>query len=1311
MVGQGCPKTSRVRAPRWLPALAALVWAVWAGEAAAGEAGVRLRIAWGGGAERLWQGTIALTAGSIREPAPLGIEADEAGSMWLEHAAGPALKPRDKPARGTIVPGSSECLVVRQRTPRAYDAVDLTVIAPDDAVLLVALTPLGDSQEPQWTEIRLADVLRGGFAGELDDRGNRLAVHRSPGDELRVRLPGRSLVFRPEDVFRFELIPHCPSLEAGAKLRLRVEAAAARGGRELWSEERTVALDSPPQLYEIPLAHWAEGVYDVTITAQPASKLHWPPSVRPQLGLRAVAERKIQLIVLGAKPPAAAGETKLTAVVEIDPANPNWWDRLSKTGPLARMPRLNKGLGNGRLKAVRHALGEAAQLAASPRDGEASWEGYIVPVSRPGVPHVLEIEYPSDVPQTLGISVVEPNPSGAVVPIGLDSGVDRAEELAAPQAAPRWLHHRLIFWPRTKTPLVLVTNRRQQEPAVYGKIRVWAGWENLPPAAPPASCERLWAGYLDRPLFPENFSAGESQGALSDLSVDDWQTFHEGGTRLVEYLQHVGYNGLMLSVYADGSSLYPSPLLEPTPRYDTGAFFATGQDPVRKDVLEMLLRMFDRQDLRLIPALEFASPLPELEAVVRAGGPEAEGLHWIGPEGLTWLQVYGPHRGKAPYYNLLHPRVQEAMLAVIRELAANYGQHPSLAGLALQLSGHGYAQLPGPEWGMDDVTIAAFEREMKLQLSTATGPDRYAQRAQALSFLGPDGRRQWRKEWLDWRAAQAARFYRRAYDELAAVRPGVRLYLAGGEMFSGPEWERELRPNLSRKSDLAEAMLRLGLDPRFLGNQPGIVVLRPQCVHPQTALASQAAGLELNQMPDVDRWFQSFGLSAALFFHPPQELRLASFDERSPFRPCYAWLAAQVVPSDQQNRRRFLHSLATFDPQEMFDGGWMLPMGQEESLRDLVAVYRRLPAVRFERAADAVGQPAGQPVAVRYATRGDRTYFYAANEAPFPTTMKVRVELPGDARVEPLVPGRTVGPLRRDADGVYWEAELAPYDLVAATINVGGARMFNPQTTYPAEVRAAIESRMGDLGDRVAALRFPPLYDALANPGFDRPATAASPLPGWQPNAPAGTTIALDARQPHGGTHSARMTSTGPTAALASDPFPPPSTGRLSLSVWLRSAANRQPPLRVVVAGKLDGRDFYRAAQVGSGGEAQPLTDQWSQFVIHVGDLPLEGIAQLHIRFELTGAGEVGIDDVQLCDLAFSKKERVELVRLLTPADVKLQNGQVADCVHLLEGYWPRFLYEHVPLPAEAAAAAETAPTREADRSPGLLERMRRKRG
>ena len=120
-------------------------------------------------------------------------------------------------------------------------------------------------------------------------------------------------------------------------------------------------------------------------------------------------------------------------MVEIDPANPRWFEKLNKLPQLqltkTRLPRLWKGpLGNDCFQTKPHALGDLVQLNPNADSPDVSWEAYWLPITQPGRPHVLEVDYPGDVPQTLGISIVEPNAAGALMPIGLDSGVDRGAE-------------------------------------------------------------------------------------------------------------------------------------------------------------------------------------------------------------------------------------------------------------------------------------------------------------------------------------------------------------------------------------------------------------------------------------------------------------------------------------------------------------------------------------------------------------------------------------------------------------------------------------------------------------------------------------------------------------------------------------------------------------------------------------------------------------------------------------------------------------------------------------------------------------------
>jgi hypothetical protein len=172
------------------------------------------------------------------------------------------------------------------------------------------------------------------------------------------------------------------------------------------------------------------------------------------------------------------------------------------------------------------------------------------------------------------------------------------------------------------------------------------------------------------------------------------------------------------------------------------------------------------------------------------------------------------------------------------------------------------------------------------------------------------------------------------------------------------------------------------------------------------------------------------------------------------------------------------------------------------------------------------------------------------------------------------------------------------------------------------------------------------------------------------------------------------------------------------MSVWLRTAdATRQPSLRAIIEGKTPGKTEYRFAQFGQArGEAnpaRPIPAEWGQFLVEINDLPLDSLSAVHLRFDLTGPGEVSIDDVQLCELNFSRREHKELLRLITPADAQLQNGRIADCLRLLEGYWPRFLVEHVPVVEapmtrrpEPGSPASRAP-KEPEHSPGLLDRLK----
>ncbi len=173
-----------------------------------------------------------------------------------------------------------------------------------------------------------------------------------------------------------------------------------------------------------------------------------------------------------------------------------------------------------------------------------------------------------------------------------------------------------------------------------------------------------------------------------------------------------------------------------------------------------------------------------------------------------------------------------------------------------------------------------------------------------------------------------------------------------------------------------------------------------------------------------------------------------------------------------------------------------------------------------------------------------------------------------------------------------------------------------------------------------------------------------------------------------------------------------PHTGRLSISLWLRVADQRQPAIRLALEGKQDEGVYYRFATVGGrAAGAATLSTDWSQYIFQVDDLPADELQDLRVRFDVSGPGEIWIDEVQLFDLAFSPNERVELGKIIGLADLKLKSGQLADCARLLDGYWPHFLVTNVPLAETGATAAKPPaprPTRiDSAKRAGMLDQMR----
>jgi hypothetical protein len=1239
---------------------------------------LRLRVAWGGGDAVTWHGTMAVEPGKITGHRALGIESDEPGSMWIDDRQ----------------------LVIRQRSSRQYDGVDLDIHLPPNsptplaARLIIALEPAGKRAQRRVFEFNLSELIDNERLETLDEHNNRLLIRRVPGDRLRVRVQNRSLVLAPGELLQFQLQPHRLSSEPQENVQIVTKLTEARGGRELGSDQQQAERTEDGDRYEamdLQLeAPFSEGVYDFVITATVPAKRKLTSN---PFGSRekAIARRVVQFIVIDPekKHPAASESPPNKVVDEINPSQP-WWKRVTK---LSDLPGLKDGpLQNGDVRTWQHpALGKMIQIAKGATEPKANWTAYPMSIQQTGQPHILEVEYPSDVPQSMSISVLQPNAAGAVLPVGLDSGIFVSTEAA--RSAPSIKRHRLVFWPRTKDPVVLITNRRNDAPAVHGRIRVLGppksfqvGSINLRgstvshlPRAIPADVQtgnRMFAAYMERPLVPENFSATEALDRASGRNMDDWVTFYEAGTRLTEYLNYAGYNALFLSVLAGGSTIYPSDVLEPTPRYDTGTFLAAGHDPIRKDVLEMLFRLCEREGIRLVPVMQFSSALPRLEALRRKGGPQAAGIDLLDGNGKSWSQIHPQFGESQASYNPLNARVQSAMVAVVGELVDRYRSHRAFGGVAVGCSGNGYALLPGPGWGFDEGTVSQFGRDTGIPLleDAADGGMPPALQIQ----------RKYHSQWLNWRANRMREFHGRLAAGLRVSLPDGKLFLATTRALQSPDIEEMLRPALPARFRADDALLSVGIRPEAYRqserNEAPIVLLNPRNVRQHDALHLQSVSLPLNRKDGLLKSLQRGGEIGSFFAMRPDEIRLASFDQKSPFgqKSTQMVLVPHLAPTGAMNRRRFVRSLASSDTKTLVNGGWMLPIGQEDGLRDLIVAYRRLPDETFETI-----EGNHQPVVVRRFSDDRKTYIYLVNDSPW--KCQVTLDLSnGVADFEELSGLRDFPRTTQNRRTL----ELERFDFLAVAFDAPNVQVRQVSSRIADHASHQLRDRIDQLSDRVATLNQPTEINVLENPGFEI-AQPDGALTGWELIGPAGIESRQDLRERITGRAAVRLSSNGNVASLVSHPIKVPRTGRLAFTVSLKTDSKFKGPVRLAVSGQHAGRDYYRFGVV-------PASPQWRPFRFPTIDLPLDGLENLQIRFDLMGAGAVWIDDIHVSVLDFNENERREFSKILFNAHLALEDGRVSDCEHLLYGYWPRFLLAHIP-GRRAPTVIGEPPDRQAD--------------
>ncbi len=468
----------------------------------------RLCVSWGGGDANPWVGQLRLEQGSLVDLKPLGSDPDVAGSIWLD----------------------STGVQVRSLSAHKRDSFEVVANADNNTNLAIQFAPRANATAVQ-AQVPLADVLRRPYLMRLDERGNTLEIRAVTTPTLHVAIKNETsandaLIFAPGSELSLELAATLPAPLHGTTLDVQTTLVPGRrkDGGSSFSQKLSVPVSGDAKTtLSVPLSV-PEGVYTVHISVSRASGY-----LRDKFFAGApapIAEQNFQIVVMNSQPPTEVQAGRWESVLEIDPTNPSWVKRLPAWTQFRRIPGLYHGpLGDVRVGAVNLTLGRFVELPFTSGSSEVHWQAYSLPLEATGAPHLLEIDYPADEEQNLGLNIVEPSANGTIEGVRLGSSV-YVEGLGRVEEKQKQVQ-RLMFWPKTQVPLLIVSNQHPQAAAHYGQIRVFrrAGPLN-PSAAPHIPQKRLIAAYVGKPslIEPGDVPAQDSPGGqIAVNSIDDYE--------------------------------------------------------------------------------------------------------------------------------------------------------------------------------------------------------------------------------------------------------------------------------------------------------------------------------------------------------------------------------------------------------------------------------------------------------------------------------------------------------------------------------------------------------------------------------------------------------------------------------------------------------------------------------------------------------------------------------------------------------------------------------------------------------------------
>ncbi len=555
-----CASTRIYRCALIIALLAVLLNVTRSTSEAAEPRNVRLRVQWQDDHHAHCRGSIAIDQGKIVHLQNLSFDGLTTG--------------------GIFIASGNQKVSIEPRGVVDQAGIIIHAQLPDEATVSIELHGITPG-EPQRLSVPLKEITEDPQSHALTAH-RRVWISRVAGDGLHVDLGQDFMLFEPGQKLPLVVSSNSSTLPRSTALRCQVSLAKARGGAVAANETIDVRTDEFGQFAKLQpnlMVPAEEGAYDLQVSI-----------VQPQRFQRdrVVATHVTQICVVAssavASPEPVAnlpidsdGDWQPVATFELTAPNldDNQWlrERIPNWVPSSLQPEAPDVWAN-EVPQPRDLLGvKVHDLAAK------AWYLKQLTALTPGKPHLAVIQVPAAEAASLQVSIIEPDPSGNIQPIQIDTAlVVQKPLIASPQ---QWVEQRIVFWPRTAQPILLLANHSPHNSVAVAPVKILGGPEHLPAltaaaksftnADPANSSEpnssdpigsrgRSTLMYFEKPSIADAFGASLVKDPVNGANLHDWVTFHESATRMIEYLRWAGYNGAMITVSSEGGRFIP-PLL------------------------------------------------------------------------------------------------------------------------------------------------------------------------------------------------------------------------------------------------------------------------------------------------------------------------------------------------------------------------------------------------------------------------------------------------------------------------------------------------------------------------------------------------------------------------------------------------------------------------------------------------------------------------------------------------------------------------------------------------------------------------------